>query len=61
MLYCRHSVFCSSRILAVCRKRDIIYHLGQIPDFAQYMVGLYIVGGQHVLICRCSSLWSGRK
>ena len=61
MLYCRHSVFCSSHILAVRRKRDIIYDLGQMPDFVQHMVGLHIIGGQHVLICPCSPLLSGRK
>lgn len=48
MLYCCHSVFCKSHILAVYEKKDAVYDSGQMPEFVQPMVGLHRVGGQSV-------------
>lgn len=49
VLYCRHSVFCSGHILAVCKK-GVTYDISQMPEFTQHVVGKHIIGGQCILI-----------
>lgn len=62
MLCYYHSVFCSSHIPTIHKKKNIVYDIGQMPNFVQYMVGLHTVDGQYILICQCSSFeWKVRN